>query len=259
MHEKSIRGNYKSSTGLLVTRGCPLRLREISVQRNRGPTTLTGGQVSNGNAIRRRVARIGRNKYRNEKAKESYGPLFGLKRSPHLGGDGSNCNDKALYSANSGSSSDVIFWRGLYGGSRLLFDTNSCSYGCCDSTLFKKDANCVCFEINVTVNENSDYTPKKGDSLIPEDELVAGGDPNDNLITNVKVVAGGVNSLKKYKLKLRTRKGGRVFRKLLSLTAPTSMVVTAQDLLRRDRYIPVGIVVVQPKDNNGSKYTAVAC
>jgi hypothetical protein len=45
MHEKSIRGNYKSSTGLLVTKGCPLRLREISVQRNRGPTTLTGGQV----------------------------------------------------------------------------------------------------------------------------------------------------------------------------------------------------------------------
>ena len=259
MLEKSIRGNYKSSTGLLVTKGCPLRLREISVQRNRGPTTLTGGQVSNGNAIRRRVARIGRNKYRNEKAKESYGPLFGLKRSPHLGGDGSNCNDKALYSANSGSSSDVIFWRGLYGGSRLLFDTNSCSYGCCDSKLFKKDDNCVCFEIEVTVNENSDYIPKKDDSLIPENELVAGGDPNDNLITYVEVIAGGVSNVKKYKLKLRTRRGGRVFRKLLSLTAPTSMVVTAQDFLRRDRYIPVGIVVVQPKDDNGSKYTPVAC
>jgi hypothetical protein len=178
------------------------------------------------------VVKFGRNKYRNEKAKESYGPLFGLKRSPHLGGDGSNCNDKALHSANSGSSSDVIFWRRLYGGSRLLFDTNSCSYGCCDSKLFKKDANCVCFEINITVENQSDFTPKKGDSLIPEDELVAGGDPNDNLITNVEVVAGGVSSLRRYKLKLRTRRGGRVFRKLLSLTSASSMVVTAQDLLR---------------------------
>ena len=68
---------YKSKTGLQTFKGCPLRLREISVQRNRGPTTLKGGEVSLGNAIRRRVARISKNSARHEKVKDSYGPLFG--------------------------------------------------------------------------------------------------------------------------------------------------------------------------------------
>ena len=246
---------YKSTTGLQTFKGCPLRLREISVQRNRGPTTLKGGEVSLGNAIRRRVARISKNSARHEKVKDSYGPLFGLKKAPYLGGNGKNCESKALYSANSGNSSDVIYWRKLYGGSRLLFDTNSCSYGCCEDSLFEKDENCVCFEIEVT----SDRKPENGDTLTPGDSLtVVGGLPTDNIIVNTVTVntTGTANtSSKKYKLKLRVRKFGILYKFLSNTTTTASVVLNVRDLIDRDRYIPVRIIEVDAPDNGAHKPT----
>lgn len=130
---------YKSTTGLQTFKGCPIRLRELNTTRNKGPTSMQGGSISNGNAIRRRVARVSYNKSRNEPAKASYGPLFGLKKTPLLGG---NCTDKALHGANTGNSSDVIYWKKLYGGPRPLFSTQSCDYGCCGDKLFNKDTTC---------------------------------------------------------------------------------------------------------------------
>lgn len=253
MHEKLKVNGYKSSTGLLSFKGCPLRLREISVQRNRGPTTLTGGQISNSNAIRRRVAKISYNKYRNEKAKVSYGPLFGLKKSPSLGGDGPLCNDKALFSSNGGSGNEVVFWKRIFGGNPHLFDTNSCSYGCCDDKIFAKDDNCVCFEIDITTD---DYIPKRGDSLIPQDSVTAGGNPNDNVIETVtpntsNTVQVGTSSVaNSFRVKIKTRKHGVVYKLLSSITSLTTMVVTAEDLLNRNRWGPVGTIVVQPADEN---------
>lgn len=130
---------YKSTTGLQTFKGCPIRLRELNTARNKGPTSMQGGSISNGNAIRRRVARVSYNNSRNEPTKASYGPLFGLKKKPLLGG---NCTDKALHSANTGNSSDVIYWKKLYGGPRPLISTQSCDYGCCGDKLFNKDTTC---------------------------------------------------------------------------------------------------------------------
>ena len=129
---------YKSTTGLQTFKGCPIRLRELNTSRNKGPTSMQGGSISNGNAIRRRVARISYNNSRGEPVKASYGPLFGLKKTPLLGG---NCTDKSLHSANAGNSSDVIFWKKLYGGPRTLFSTKRCSFGCNGSELFNKSNN----------------------------------------------------------------------------------------------------------------------
>lgn len=129
---------YKSTTGLQTFKGCPIRLRELNTSRNKGPTSMQGGSISNGNAIRRRVARISYNNSRGEPVKASYGPLFGLKKTPLLGG---NCTDKSLHSANAGNSSDVIFWKKLYGGPRTLFSTKRCSFGCNGSELFNKSDN----------------------------------------------------------------------------------------------------------------------
>lgn len=133
---------YKSISGLQTFKGCPLRLREVSVQRSPGPTTVTGSQISNGNAIRRRVAKISYNTSRHEPVKQSYGPLFGLKKAPHLGGNGEECKNKALYSANGGSGNDVVFWKRIYGGSSVLISTRSCDYGCCGDKIFSKDNTC---------------------------------------------------------------------------------------------------------------------
>ena len=83
---------YKSTTGLQTFKGCPIRLRELNTSRNKGPTSMQGGSISNGNAIRRRVARVSYNKG-NEPVKASYGPLL-VKENPFLGG---NCTDKALH------------------------------------------------------------------------------------------------------------------------------------------------------------------
>jgi hypothetical protein len=129
---------YKSTTGLQAFKGCPIRLRELNTTRNKGPTSMHSGSISNGNAIRRRVARVSYNKSRNDHVKASYGPLFGLKKTPLLGG---NCSDKALYSvhsANTGNSSDVIYWKKLYGGPRPLINTESCDYGCCGDNICEK-------------------------------------------------------------------------------------------------------------------------
>jgi hypothetical protein len=131
--------NQSNSNGLVVYKGCPIRLRELNTARKRGPTSLQGGAISNGNAIRRRVAHVTYKKDGVDTRKPSYGPLFGFKKNPHLGG---KCADKALHSANSGNSSDVIYWKKLYGGPRPLFSTASCDYGCCGDKLFNKDNTC---------------------------------------------------------------------------------------------------------------------
>ena len=43
---------YKSTTGLQTFKGCPIRLRELNTSRNKGPTSMQGGAISNVNAFR---------------------------------------------------------------------------------------------------------------------------------------------------------------------------------------------------------------
>ena len=138
-------GGYKSATGL-QRKGCPIRLKELNNAKKPAPTKLKGSQVARENYIRRRVAVIKQIKdclpkdkrLKNGECNETYayGPVFGIARGPKYGGkdaskgcSGGGCNN--IYYANGGSGSDVVQWKRLYGGSRTLFSTKSCKYGCC--------------------------------------------------------------------------------------------------------------------------------
>ena len=138
-------GGYKSATGL-QQKGCPIRLKELNNAQKPAPTKLKGSQVARENYIRRRVAVIKQIKdclpkdkrLKNGECNETYayGPVFGIARGPKFGGkdaskgcSGGGCNN--IYYANGGSGSDVVQWKRLYGGSRTLFSTKSCKYGCC--------------------------------------------------------------------------------------------------------------------------------
>lgn len=127
---KTSTGKYKSPTGL-QKKGCPLRLMELNSASKPSPTRLTGAQVARENYIRRRVAKLVKGKscdeYKEEQCNEvyGYGPLFGLAQEPKYGGDCKN-----IYYANHGTGSDVVQWKRLYGGPRVLFNTRSCQYGC---------------------------------------------------------------------------------------------------------------------------------
>jgi len=121
--------------GSKTNKGCSIRLRELNNAKKPSPTKLKGSQVSRENYIRRRVAVIKqiKNCLPDDKQPKSsgcnkeyaYGPIFGIAKKPRFGG---GCNN--IYSSNGGSSSDVTKWRRLYGGSRQLFNTASCKYGC---------------------------------------------------------------------------------------------------------------------------------
>ena len=129
-------GQYKSPTGMEMD-GCPIRLKEISQQRNPAPTRLVGAQVAMGNSVRRRVGTMKATSecfgFKGEQCNPNlaYGPVFGLRQAPRFG---SRCDEggfRNIYSANRGDSSDVTMWKRLYGGPRQLFSTRACSYGCC--------------------------------------------------------------------------------------------------------------------------------
>jgi hypothetical protein len=121
--------------GSKTNKGCSIRLRELNNAKKPSPTKLRGSQVSRENYIRRRVAVVKQIKNclpDDKQPKNSgcnkeyaYGPIFGIAKKPRFGG---GCNN--IYSSNGGSSSDVTKWRRLYGGSRQLFNTSSCKYGC---------------------------------------------------------------------------------------------------------------------------------
>ena len=158
---------YKSPTGL-ERRGCPIRLKELNNAKKPSPTKLKGAQVARENYIRRRVATIKKSApcFPNKKNPDcggpyEYGPVFGIKKGPKFGGRGGECSN--IYYANSGSGADIVQWKRLYGGSRTLFSTSACKYGCCKeigNNGFKKG--CVCYTISST-----DITPelKIGDVL----------------------------------------------------------------------------------------------
>lgn len=110
---------------VLPNKKCKLRLIQLNHASKPSPTKLTGSQVSRENYIRKRVAKINVNK--TTKKMSGYGPLFGLAKKPKYGGD---CND--IYYANGGTGSDIVQWKRIYGGSRTLFSTKSCNYGCED-------------------------------------------------------------------------------------------------------------------------------
>lgn len=161
-------GGYKSATGL-QQKGCPIRLKELNNAQKPAPTKLKGSQVARENYIRRRVAVIKQIKdclpkdkrLKNGQCNETYayGPVFGIARGPKFGGkdaskgcSGGGCNN--IYYANGGSGSDVVQWKRLYGGSRTLFSTKKCEYGCCgkigpDGKGVNKG--CICFKKNYLV------------------------------------------------------------------------------------------------------------
>lgn len=121
--------------GAATNKGCGIRLRELNSAKKPAPTKLKGSQVARENYIRRRVAVIKQIKnclpkderYKEEECNETYayGPVFGIAKNPRYGG---RCHN--IYSANSGTGADVVQWRRLYGGSRQLFNTASCKFGC---------------------------------------------------------------------------------------------------------------------------------
>jgi len=127
---------YKSPTGLQKpgcsnSTVCPIRLKELNNAKKPAPTNLKGAQVARENYIRRRVASVknGNTCFNTKKnpncdAKYAYGPVFGIKKNPRNG----NCSN--IYSANGGSGSDIVQWKRIYGGSRILFSNNNCSFGC---------------------------------------------------------------------------------------------------------------------------------
>ena len=148
---------FKSPTGLMRA-GCPIRLKELNSAGKVAPTKLQGSQVARENYIRRRVAKIvqvkdclpGGNdpkvnkRFKGEECNEyyAYGPIFGLAQAPRYGGD---C--MKVYYANGGSSSDVTKWKRLYGGSRALFSTSNCKYGCCSKVgVNGLEEECVCYD-----------------------------------------------------------------------------------------------------------------
>ena len=161
-------GQYKSATGL-QTAGCPIRLKQLNEAKKPAPTKLRGAQVARGNLIRRRVAVIRQVKdclsenkrFKGEQCNETYayGPVFGLRKAPRVGGD---C--RKIYSANGGSSSDVIQWKRLYGGSRQLFSTSGCKYGCCGE-VSATELGAGCKEFDVTAHTT--VALKRGDALWP--------------------------------------------------------------------------------------------
>lgn len=164
---------YKSPTGLKRT-GCPIRLKELNNAKKPAPTKLKGAQVARENYIRRRVATIKQakpclppdKKFKGENCNKNYayGPVFGIAKGPRYGGRGNDAGCSNIYYANGGSGSDVVQWKRLYGGSRTLFSTKACKYGCCsdvnDGGLKK---GCYCYTLQVT----SDVSLKIGDVLWP--------------------------------------------------------------------------------------------
>ena len=129
-------GQYKSPTGLEME-GCPIRLKEINNQKNPAPTRLVGAEVARGNSVRRRVGTMKAPTsclgYKGEQCNPNlaYGPVFGFRQAPRFGSRCGNGGFRNIYSANHGDSSDVTKWRRLYGGSRQLFSTKQCRFGCC--------------------------------------------------------------------------------------------------------------------------------
>lgn len=168
---------YKSPTGLKRA-GCPIRLKELNNARKPAPTKLKGAQVARENYIRRRVATIKQvkpcvpedKKFKGQNCNDiyAYGPVFGIAKGPRYGGrNGKGCKSGGCYNvyyANGGSGSDIVQWKRLYGGSRTLFSTKACKYGCCGDV--KKDGlnkGCYCYTLQVT----SDVALKVGDVLWP--------------------------------------------------------------------------------------------
>jgi len=168
-------GQYKSTTGLQIDHGCPIRLRELNDAAKPAPTKLQGSQVARENYIRRRVATIRQVKnclpedqrFKGEECNEeyAYGPVFGLAKAPRYGGRNSENLDggcRKIYYANGGSGSDVAMWKRLYGGPRILYSTSGCRYGCCDANIFDGKDGCVCFTLTITGFTSS---PQVGDIL----------------------------------------------------------------------------------------------
>jgi len=170
---------YKSPTGL-ERAGCPIRLKELNNASKVSPTKLKGAQVARENYIRRRVATIKQvksclpedKKFKGENCNTTYayGPVFGIARGPKYGGrnpakgcKGGGCVN--VYYANGGTGADVVQWKRLYGGPRVLFNTSNCSYGCCGKVGTEGLSNgCYCYTMILPLPKG---TLRRGDVLWP--------------------------------------------------------------------------------------------
>lgn len=170
---------YKSPTGL-ERAGCPIRLKELNNASKVSPTKLKGAQVARENYIRRRVATIKQvksclpedKKFKGENCNTTYayGPVFGIAQGPKYGGrnpakgcKGGGCVN--VYYANGGTGADVVQWKRLYGGPRVLFNTSNCSYGCCGKVGTEGLSNgCYCYTMILPLPKG---TLRRGDVLWP--------------------------------------------------------------------------------------------
>ena len=238
-------GQYKSATGL-QTAGCPIRLKQLNEAKKPAPTKLRGSQVARGNLIRRRVAAIRQVKdclpenkrFKGEQCNETYayGPVFGLRKAPRVGGD---C--RKIYSANGGSSSDVIQWKRLYGGSRQLFSTSACKYGCCgEVSATELGEGCKEF----TVTGHTSVALKKGDALwpLPTSQFSQPIDLFDARIKSYSLKSSGV-----FNFDVLTKTSNSVMGNILSNTTEQTMNIGVFRLSKLNKWNYVGFI---------SKFTA---
>ena len=136
-------GQYKyglcrtNRTRGLASRPTVGRLSYLQRQSKPAPTRNYGSENARASAIRRRVTTVktpSRDQYGNP-VKYGFGPLFGLRKgvgSTWL----SSGQCKYIFSANSGSGSDVTYWKRVMGGSMNIVTTsgggaNSCGLVAC--------------------------------------------------------------------------------------------------------------------------------
>ena len=115
------------------------RMSYLNRQQKPAPTRNYGSEDARARLLRRRVGRvktpsIGPN---GETAPFGYGPLFGLRKG--IGSTWlSNGQCRYVFSANHGDSSDVAYWKRVFGGSMNIVTTggggaNSCGIVRCTS------------------------------------------------------------------------------------------------------------------------------
>ena len=131
-------GNPRPIRGL-ASRPTIGRLSYLNRQSKPAPTRNYGSEDARARLIRRRVARIttrSLDQYGNP-VNFGYGPLFGLRK-----GIGRtwlpNGQCRYIFSANGGDSSDVSYWKRVYGGSMNIVTTGgggaeSCGLVACTS------------------------------------------------------------------------------------------------------------------------------
>ena len=103
---------------------CTGTVRNLNNAPKPSPNNVKGSETAMKNHLRRRLAPIKR-AYKDKDGKhwkQTYGPLFGIKKIPISSGcDGTTVDKGALgYRAHSGTNEDVVYFKSLYGGVRSL-------------------------------------------------------------------------------------------------------------------------------------------